>query len=38
MMDVNDECGAVYAMRIGRENQSENLAQCHTVHHKSHMT
>jgi hypothetical protein len=36
---TNNERGAVGGMRIGRRNQStQNLSQCHFVHHKSHMT
>jgi hypothetical protein len=31
---TDDECEAVGGMTIGRG----NLAQCHVVHHKSHMT
>jgi hypothetical protein len=37
---IDDECGAVGEMRIGRETEvfGEDLAQCHLVHYKSHMT
>jgi hypothetical protein len=37
---IDDECGAVGAMRIGRGTEilGETLHQCHFVHHKSHMT
>jgi hypothetical protein len=36
----DDECGAVGGMRIDRGNRNirRNPAQCHFVHHKSHMT
>jgi hypothetical protein len=37
---IDDECGAVRGMIIGRGTEvlGENVAQCHFVHHKSHMT
>jgi hypothetical protein len=37
---IDDECGAVGGMRIGRETEvpGENLSQCYFVHHKYHMT
>jgi hypothetical protein len=37
---IDDECGAVDGMRIGKETGifGENLRQFHFVHHKSHMT
>jgi hypothetical protein len=37
---INDKCGAIGGMRIGRGNRSTRRkpAQCHFVHHKSHMT
>jgi hypothetical protein len=37
---IDDECGAVGGMRIGRgiEVLGENLLQFHNVHHKSYMT
>jgi hypothetical protein len=36
---IDDECGAVSRMRIGRGTEvlGENLPQCHFVHHKSYM-
>jgi hypothetical protein len=36
----DDDYGAVGGIRIGRGNRSTRikLAQCHFVHHKSHMT
>jgi hypothetical protein len=36
-MVEDDECGAVGAMRIGRETEilGENLLQCHFARHKS---
>jgi hypothetical protein len=39
MIDDGD-CGAIGGMKIDRVNQStwRRLAQCHFVHHKSHMT
>jgi hypothetical protein len=38
---IDDECGAVGGMRIGKgktEVLGENPTQCHFAHHKSHMT
>jgi hypothetical protein len=37
---LDDKCGAVSGMRIGRETEilGENLPQYHFVHYKSHMT
>jgi hypothetical protein len=37
---IDDECGAVGGMRVGRGNGStgENLPQYHFVQHISHMT
>jgi hypothetical protein len=37
---IDDECGAVGGMRIGRviEVLGANLPQCHFVHYISHMT
>jgi hypothetical protein len=37
---VDDECGIVGGMRIGRGTEvlGENLPQRHFVHYKSHMT
>jgi hypothetical protein len=36
---MNNECGAVVGMRIGRGTEvlGENISQSHFVHHKSHM-
>jgi hypothetical protein len=37
---IDDKCGAVRGMRIGRETEvlGKNVLQCYFVHHKSHMT
>jgi hypothetical protein len=37
---IDDECGAVGGMRIGRETEvlGENFPQSHFVHHKFYMT
>jgi hypothetical protein len=38
---IDDDCGAIGGMRIGRGNRSTQekiFLQCHFVHHKSHVT
>jgi hypothetical protein len=37
---VDDECGAVSGMKIGRGTEvlGENLSKCYFVYHKFHMT